>query len=87
MKNIPIKKTKIFEIKEYFGKVKLKLSNSNNLLDKYKNYEYLEEIKNNKDFYSIISPLTAQSKSTKQEKTVRYFVINIYKKRNNINRY
>lgn len=70
MSNVPIKKTKISTVKEYFEKVKLKLSNSNNLLEKYTNYEYLEEIKNNKDFYSIISPLTAQSKSTKQENRI-----------------
>ena len=70
MRNVPIKKTKISTIKEYFEKVKFKLSNSNNLLDKYKNCEYLEEIKNNKDFYLIISQLTAQSKSSKQENRI-----------------
>lgn len=66
-----IKKTKISNMKYYFERVKSKLLNSDFLLNnKYKNYEYLEEIKNNKDFYLIISPLTAQSKSTKQENRI-----------------
>lgn len=64
------KKTKISDIEKYIKNVKFKLHNSDFLLNKYKDYKYLEDIKDKKDFYLLIAPLTAQSKSTKYENLI-----------------